>query len=68
MSRECFDCDGDVDHCHGTLVVHPAGGAECTEDGCADRDRHRHTLVTDCGLDGCRCGQPSAAAELARAS
>ncbi|GAA3565197.1 hypothetical protein GCM10022222_56180 [Amycolatopsis ultiminotia] len=55
---ECAFCTDGIDHCHGTLVVHPDGGfAECTDPGCADLDRIRHGLIIDChAVDpGCGC-------------
>jgi hypothetical protein len=50
-------CERDLDHCHGTLVVHPDGYVECTEPDCSDVDRARHTLAVDCAavLFGCGC-------------
>lgn len=62
MWTDCVTCERDLDHCHGTLVVHPDGGVECTEPGCADVDRARHALVIDCAtvlLDGCACQAPA---------
>jgi hypothetical protein len=54
---ECASCTSDLDHCHGTLVVHPDNVAECTEPGCADFERVRHALIIDCQLvdGGCEC-------------
>ncbi|MEA5365129.1 hypothetical protein VA596_36735 [Amycolatopsis sp., V23-08] len=55
---ECASCDAAIDHCHGTLVVHPEGGfAECTDPGCVDGDRLRHGLIVDCQTlgGGCAC-------------
>ena len=55
---KCASCVTGVDHCHGTLVVHPDGGfAECTDARCADDDHLRHSLIVACsGLDGeCMC-------------
>jgi hypothetical protein len=55
---ECASCSATLDHCHGTLVVHPDGGfAECTDDRCVDGDRVRHGLIVDCHAlgTGCTC-------------
>ncbi len=63
----CRDCTASVDHCHGTLVIHTEGSAECTEPDCIDLEYIRHTLVLDCSevTGGCRCiGE----VELVRAS
>nr|WP_115966768.1 hypothetical protein [Rhodococcus sp. (in: high G+C Gram-positive bacteria)] len=57
----------DADLCHGTLVVHTVGGAECTEPDCVDPEYVFHSLVLDCAeiTGGCRCVGDI---ELARAS
>ncbi|WP_086846140.1 hypothetical protein [Amycolatopsis kentuckyensis] len=68
---ECASCDAGIDHCHGTLVVHPEGGfAECTDQGCADGDRVRHGLIVDCqGVGGgCGCATAPRKSLLRRAS
>ena len=41
-------CACDLDHCHGTLVVHVDAGVECTDPWCEDNDQARHGLVVDC--------------------
>lgn len=45
---ECAGCVSSLDHCHGTLVVHVDGGAECTDPSCDDTDQLRHDLAVDC--------------------
>jgi hypothetical protein len=54
---ECASCITDLDHCHGTLVVHPDGLVECTEIACFDVDSARHPLIIDCEVvdGGCQC-------------
>jgi len=53
---ECASCATGIDHCHGTLIVHPDGGfADCTADGCLGDDRYRHSLIVDCSALGDRC-------------
>ena len=44
-------------YCSGTLIMHVAGETDCTDDGCANRDRARHRLVVDCYdvAGGCGC-------------
>jgi len=62
-SMECAFCAGELDHCHGTLVVHLDGGfTECSEDGCVDLDFARHTLTIECfDVDGgCTCTEVEA--------
>ncbi|EHR59239.1 hypothetical protein [Saccharomonospora cyanea] len=65
----CVSCRTGLDHCHGTVVLHVDGGADCTDPGCADVQLLRHTLVircedveSGCGCEGDRYG------ELRRAS
>lgn len=54
---ECASCDAGIDHCHGTLVIHPEGGfTECTDAACGDGDRVRHALIVDCPAVGCGSG------------
>ncbi|GAA5156910.1 MULTISPECIES: hypothetical protein [Amycolatopsis] len=54
---ECPNCVADLDHCHGTLIVHTDEVVECSEPGCRDFDRVRHTFVVTCEeVDGdCHC-------------
>jgi hypothetical protein len=55
---DCAACTSGIDHCHGTLVVHPDGGySECTDVECSDLDRVRHALIIDCHTvqGGCGC-------------
>lgn len=51
----CLDCAGDLDHCHGTLIVHRMS-VECTGGGC-DVAVERHELAIDCVTlrPPCRC-------------
>ena len=44
----CSGCRDDLDHCHGVLVVHVDGLAECSEPGCLDLDRVRHSYLVVC--------------------
>jgi hypothetical protein len=58
VGTACAQCARDLDHCHGTLVVHIDGDVECTEPGCFDVDRVRHAFAVDCAgtlVDGCTC-------------
>lgn len=57
MNQVCADCAAEVDHCHGTLIVHPGGSADCTTPGCSDLEDVRHHLRIDCRsiAGGCRC-------------
>ncbi|MEV6431036.1 hypothetical protein [Nocardia sp. NPDC051463] len=57
----CRSCESAVDHCHGTLVVHLARIAECTDEDCFDLDHARHAFVVDCAdiAGGCACTDPA---------
>jgi hypothetical protein len=70
MSMNCARCEGDLDHCHGTLVAHHDGLAECTDTRCAELDQARHDLLADCAgvFDGCHCVTTSEPELLSRAS
>lgn len=51
----CSDCGLEVDHCHGTLVVHDDRTVDCTGAACELPDLLRHAFIVDCSavLDGC---------------
>lgn len=70
MNKVCADCVAEVDHCHGTLIVHPGGALDCTTPGCSDLDGVRHDLRIDCrGIaGGCRCALDDAARRLVLAA
>ena len=68
---ECASCGAGIDHCHGTLVVHPEGGfAECMDPACPDTDRVRHGLIVDCHAvgSGCDCATAPGKPRLRQAS
>jgi hypothetical protein len=54
---ECVSCTRDLDHCHGTLIVHTTEFVECTELLCVDLDQTRHLAIVDCSAvdGGCDC-------------
>jgi hypothetical protein len=63
----CQDCGLEIDHCHGTLVVHSDRTAECTDAACELLDLLRHPLIIDCVavLGGCCAGEVDADLALA---
>lgn len=67
---ECVSCTRGLDHCHGTLVVHPTELVECSDIQCVDLDQARHLAVVDCHevLGGCEClgSEPVEQPRLAR--
>ncbi|MTD52823.1 hypothetical protein [Amycolatopsis pithecellobii] len=54
---ECASCVSELDHCHGTLVIHEDDFVECTDPQCGDFDLVRHFLTVTCAeIDGeCHC-------------
>jgi hypothetical protein len=44
----CSDCDLDVDHCHGTLVIHDDRKVDCTDVACDFPDLLRHAFIVNC--------------------
>ncbi|MFF0281567.1 hypothetical protein ACFYSW_14735 [Rhodococcus aetherivorans] len=66
----CRACRSDLDHCHGTLVVHATVPVECTEPDCFDTSRVRHMLVVDCSdlAHGCGCTETYARVGTLRVS
>lgn len=67
MSR-CPDCGPQVDHCHGTLVVHGDRTSECTNPACELPDLLRHAFVIDCMAVSGGCCDGAEPLELAAAS
>jgi hypothetical protein len=63
----CSDCGLEVDHCHGTLVVHDDRTVDCTEAACDLPDLLRHAFIVDCVavVGGCCEVEESAAFAVA---
>lgn len=53
MPQRCRECEDDLAHCHGTVILHVGRRAECTED-CGDPEMD-HTFTIDCAAIGCGC-------------
>jgi hypothetical protein len=64
----CPDCGWDVDHCHGTLIVHDDRTVDCTEPSCELPDLLRHALLVDCYAVRGGCCWVEEAADFAVAS
>ncbi|HKV21356.1 MAG TPA: hypothetical protein VJR50_20155 [Mycobacterium sp.] len=62
MDSDCRGCRGDLDHCHGTVILHALQRSECTEADCVMPDI-AHAFVVDCDAIGCVCAQPIGSAE-----
>ncbi len=63
----CQDCGLEIDHCHGTLVVHSDRTVDCTDAACELPDLLRHPLIIDCAtvLGGCCAAEEDADLALA---
>lgn len=59
VNSECERCrEAEVlDHCHGTLILHTDGAAECTDELCLRVTEVRHQLIVDCAelVEDCGC-------------
>jgi hypothetical protein len=55
----CTDCTAELEHCHGTLIVHADGAVDCTKQDCSDWDPARHSLRLNCADEtpDCECVQ-----------
>ena len=52
----CRACSSEVDHCHGTVVIHADGSVDCTEVRCVDVSETRHSYVLACSIALRECG------------
>lgn len=48
-------CAEELDHCHGTLVLHADGSIECDDQARCAADEARHELWVACDELGCGC-------------
>jgi hypothetical protein len=48
-AMHCIECEQGLDDCHGVLVVHDDGRAECLDVDCTDSDEARHQWRLACG-------------------
>jgi hypothetical protein len=58
MGVTCWKCEAAWDHCHGTVIRHSLRHTECTQSDCPSPELVPHTLIIDCDVVGCDCGQP----------
>jgi hypothetical protein len=49
----CLDCDNDLEHCHGTAIVHLEGVSECSDDPGCPLNAELHLFIHRCDEDGC---------------
>jgi len=53
----CPECDGDLEHCHGTAIVHVERASECSDDPACRLSAELHLAIHRCVERGC-CSQP----------
>ena len=58
----CIECEQDLEHCHGTAIVHFDGSADCAEDSGCYLAADQHLFVISCDEVECRCAGPQPAA------
>ena len=54
----CTDCEQDLEHCHGTAIVHGDGAGDCTEDPGCCLGVEQHLFSVSCSAVECDCGAP----------
>lgn len=54
-SPRCHPCTAGIDHCHGTLVLHADGTAECDEHHHCEAREDLHEWWVPCIDLGCGC-------------
>jgi hypothetical protein len=68
----CAECRQDLEHCHGTAILHVDGAADCSDEPDCRLDAELHRFVISCAEVECYCdgaGEvPVLAAEQAAAS
>lgn len=68
----CAGCQQDLEHCHGTAILHPDGAAECSDDPDCRLIAELHLFLVVCHEADCFCGsaedRPQLAGEQAAAS
>lgn len=62
VTAVCYDCEQDLEHCHGTVLVHPDGFTECTDGPACRLGRDLHGFEAPCEDADCPCGLPEPAA------
>jgi hypothetical protein len=69
LSEICPDCRGDLEHCHGTAIMHIDGLADCSDNPGCPLPAALHLFVISCAEADCDClADTVPAAAQARAS
>jgi hypothetical protein len=63
--QTCAECEQDLEHCHGTAIMHFDGTADCAEDPACRLAVEQHLFVVSCGEVQCDCDALLAEGRLA---
>jgi hypothetical protein len=58
ITAACTECEQDLEHCHGTAIVHFDGTGDCTEDPGCRLVAEEHLFTISCTEVECDCGTP----------
>jgi hypothetical protein len=58
INETCVECEQDLEHCHGTAIVHFDRSGDCAEDPSCRLAVEQHLFVVSCAEVECRCGAP----------
>jgi hypothetical protein len=61
----CAGCQEDLEHCHGTAILHLDGAADCSDDPDCRLTAELHLFVIACAEVECFCDDSGDARELA---
>ena len=68
----CVECHQDLEHCHGTAIVHVDGTADCSDDPDCRAGAELHLFLLSCHEVECSCAagdaRPALASQEAAAS
>jgi hypothetical protein len=64
LIEACAECGQDLEHCHGTAIMHLDGTADCTDDPGCRLAGDQHLFVISCSEAGCDCEVPLPGAGL----
>jgi hypothetical protein len=53
--KACAGCEQDLEHCHGTAILHPDGIADCSDDPGCRLTAELHLFVLACHETDCGC-------------
>ncbi len=63
--KACAGCEQDLEHCHGTAILHVDSIADCSEDPDCRLTAELHLFMISCAEVDCCCDGAGDAAELA---